>query len=100
MRLPAGVYIKENSLVARLAARKLKSVNVAIVFGNTIHLHGVKSNVFLENESWVKHELKHVEQYHRYGYWNFLFQYLVEWMKRGYYNNKFEIEARLAEKNV
>ena len=100
MQLPAGIYIKENSLVARLAARKLKSVNVAIVFGNTIHLHGVKRNVFLENESWVKHELKHVEQYHRYGYWNFLFQYLVEWMKRGYYNNKFEIEARLAEKNV
>jgi len=98
MRVPAGVYIKENSLVARLAARKLKSGNVAIVFGNTIHLYGVKRNVFLENESWVKHELNHVEQYHRYGYWNFLFQYLVEWMKRGYYNNKFEIEARLAER--
>ena len=97
MRLPAGVHIKEKSWVAKLAARKLNSRNVAIVFGNTIHLHGVSSAYFLSRDNWVKHELKHVEQYRRYGYWKFLFAYLAEWLRKGYYNNRFEVEARSAE---
>lgn len=97
MQLPDGVYIKENSWVAKLAAGKMRSENVAIVFGNTIHLHGVSRTYFLSRDNWVKHELKHVEQYKRYGYWTFLFKYLAEWVRKGYYNNKFEAEARAAE---
>jgi hypothetical protein len=98
MQLPEGVLIKENSLLALLAVRKLKSKSVAIVFGSTIHLYGIDSQLFLQNRPWVKHELKHIDQYREHGYVNFLFKYVVEWMRKGYHNNKFEIEARMAER--
>ena len=95
--LPAGVRVKENSWLARLAAAKLKSKSVALVIGKTIHLHGVSRERFLQNPIWVRHELKHVEQYQRLGKINFLASYIAEWMRHGYHNNKFEIEAREAE---
>jgi len=97
MQLPAKVHIKENSWLARLAAKQLKVSSAAIVFGNTIHLHGVSQQGFLQNEAWVKHELKHVAQFRQYGFMAFIFKYLVESYKTGYYNNRFEVEAREAE---
>lgn len=100
MELPPGVKIKENSFVAKLAAAKLKSQNMAIVFGSTIHLHGVNRQQFLQNVSWVSHELKHVEQYKRHGYLPFLWKYVIESVKKGYHNNRFEVEAREAEKQM
>ena len=33
--------IKEQSWIAKLAAKKIRSKNVAIVIGNTIHLYNV-----------------------------------------------------------
>jgi hypothetical protein len=42
-----GFRIKENSVWAKLAARKLKVQQVAIVFGKTIHLHNTSSRSFL-----------------------------------------------------
>ncbi len=89
--------IKENSFLAKLAAKKLKSKNVAMVIGNTIHLHGVTKELFLQNTSWLKHELCHIKQYRQYGTMNFLAKYLLESAKVGYYNNKYEVEARKAE---
>ena len=91
------IKIKEDSLVARLAAKKLNSRNVAIVFGKTIHLYGVSRQSFLNNDAWVKHELKHVAQYQQHGFVPFLMKYILEWMRHGYHNNRFEIEAREAE---
>ena len=70
---------------------------VAIVFGNTIHLYNSSREEFLKNQSWIRHELKHVEQYHQHGLLKFLLLYLVESIRYGYYNNRFEIEARQAE---
>ena len=61
------VFIRENSLLARLAAGKLKSVRVAMVVRRTIHLWGVSVEDFLKDESWVCHELEHVAQYQRLG---------------------------------
>lgn len=89
--------IKENSWIAKLAARKLHSENVAIVMGKTIHLYHVSKDEFLKDEKWVKHEICHINQFKRYGYLNFLFKYLVESMRNGYHSNKYEIEARGAE---
>jgi hypothetical protein len=89
--------IKENSFLARIAARKLKSRQVAIVFGKTIHLYRTTKEEFLNNKSWLRHELKHIEQFRRYGYARFTFLYMWEWIKKGYENNKYEVEARLAE---
>lgn len=57
------VRIKENAFVAKLAAGKLKSARVAIVFGHTIYLHNTSKEEFLNDKTWVLHELKHVEQY-------------------------------------
>lgn len=89
--------IKEQSLLARIAAKKLGKKDVAMVLGSTIHLWNTTEADFLKNDKLVKHELCHVEQYKRYGFFNFLVRYLWESMRKGYYNNKYEIEARNAE---
>lgn len=88
--------IKERSVLARIARRVLKSANVAMVLGKTIHLSGVSRAAFLENRSWVAHELCHVRQFQEHGFFRFLWLYLLESVKKGYYNNKFEVEARQA----
>lgn len=89
--------IKENSFLAKLAALKLRAGQVAIVFGSTIHLHNTSKEEFLSHPAWVRHELKHIEQYKRYGFVRFLFMYVIESIKTGYYQNRFEVEARAAE---
>ncbi|HOM89425.1 MAG TPA: hypothetical protein PKW65_01780 [Bacteroidia bacterium] len=45
----------------------------------------------------MKHELKHIEQFKRYGFIRFIFFYLSESIRHGYINNRFEIECREAE---
>ena len=89
--------IKENSWLAKIAAKKLHSKSVAMVLGKTIHLHNATKKEFLQNEKWVKHELCHVQQFKQHGYIGFIAKYLWESLKNGYYNNKFEKEARTAE---
>lgn len=89
--------IKENSFVARIAAWTLNASSVAIVFGSTIHLWNSSKEDFLKNERWLKHELCHIRQYKQHGYMGFIVKYLWESLRKGYYNNKFEVEARKAE---
>jgi hypothetical protein len=93
------VRIKENSWVAKVAAAKMKADKVAIVFGSTIHLHNTSQHEFLNDKDWVCHELKHVQQYRQNGFTGFIVKYLFDWMKNGYYNNRFEVEARASEKD-
>jgi hypothetical protein len=90
------VKIKENSWIARIAARRMKFPRIAIVLGRTIHLHNATLTTFINSRRWVLHELKHVEQFER-GFLLFAWQYLADYAKNGYYQNKFEIEARAAE---
>ena len=97
MNLPEKVKIKENSWAAGIAAWKLGTDSVALVLGGTIHLHNISKKDFLHDEKLVKHELKHIEQFMQYGTIRFLCLYLIEWIKHGYINNRFEIEAREAE---
>ena len=92
-------YIKERSWIAKLAARKLKAEAVAIVIGKTIHLHNADREEFLRNERWVRHEFKHIRQFEQYGFLPFILKYLWESLRRGYVNNKFEVEARDAERD-
>ena len=92
-----GFRIKENSSLARLASKKLGVDNVAIVFGNTIHLYGRSKAAFLADSRWVKHELCHVKQFKEHGFFPFIAKYLWESIRKGYYNNKYEAEARAAE---
>jgi len=90
-------YIKENSWLARIAAFKLKTNAVAMVLGKTIHLYNTTEADFLKDKRWVKHELCHIKQFAQHGYIGFLVKYLWESLRKGYYNNRFEVEARQAE---
>lgn len=87
----------ERSWIAKVAARKLKHKHLAMVFGNTIHLYGVSKTDFIKNERWVRHEMEHIKQFKQHGFIPFIYKYLLESYRNGYYNNKFEIEARAAE---
>ncbi len=90
-------HIKENSLLAAIAAKKLKAGSVAMVLGKTIHLYGTTKTNFLNDTRWLKHELCHIKQFKENGFGIFIAKYLWESMRKGYYNNKYEIEARAAE---
>ena len=89
--------IKENSWLAAIAAKKLKEKSVAMVLGNTIHLHNSSKEIFLQNKKWVKHELCHIQQFRQHGYVGFIIKYLWESVRKGYYKNRFEVAARAAE---
>lgn len=68
-----------------------------MVLGKTIHLHNISAQHFLEDTRLLKHELCHVQQYKQHGYVGFIIKYLWESFRKGYYNNKYEVEARAAE---
>lgn len=91
------VQIKENSWLAKLAAKQLKFHRIAIVLGRTIYLYNVSLETFLSSKRWVTHELMHVEQFKREGWLKFAWEYVIDYFRVGYYDNKFEIEARNAE---
>ena len=92
-----NIRIKESSWLALLAAKKLKVKSVAITLGKTIYLHNVSAETFRNDKKSLKHELAHVQQFRRYGFLNFVLRYLWESWKKGYHNNKYEVEARKAE---
>ena len=69
------VKIKENSFIARIAAGKLKANRVAIVIGNTIHLHNTSRENFMKDVQWVRHEIIHVLQFRTHGFISFIFKY-------------------------
>lgn len=94
------VRIIERSTLARLAAKKLGAKQIAMVFNKTIYLHNTSKQQFLANTAWLLHELKHVEQYQQHGFIRFLFLYMVESIKRGYKENKLEVEARKSEQDT
>ena len=89
--------IKENSFLARVAAIKLGVPSVAMVIGRTIHLHNCNKEKFLSDSRWVKHELCHIRQFREHGFFPFIVKYIAESLRNGYYNNRFEVEARKAE---
>lgn len=92
--------IKENSRLAKIAAWKLNVRSVAFVLGHTIHLYNTSREEFLQNKSWLKHELCHVQQFEQHGFLPFIIKYLWESLRKGYYNNKYEEEARAAENEI
>lgn len=90
--------IREGSLLARLAARKLKAHSVAMVLGSTIHLHNVSKEDFRKAEPWLRHEQCHLKQFKEHGFFGFISKYVLETLRKGYRNNRFEVEAREWEK--
>ncbi len=89
--------IRENSWLAKMAAWKLRAGSVAFVLGHTIHLYNTSKEEFLQNKAWLRHELCHVRQFEEHGFIAFILKYIWESIRHGYYNNKYEVEARRAE---
>ena len=86
-------------MVARIAAFNLgaSKKGAAIVFGRTIYLHKVTKEQILGNIPYLRHEVAHVLQWKREGYFGFLVKYLWFSLRFGYRQNPFEIEAREAQ---
>ena len=78
----------------------MKAESVAMVIGKTIHLHNTSKQQFLDNDRWLRHEIAHVYQWIALGKTGFAFQYLLESYKKGYFNNRFEVEARMKENDL
>jgi len=70
---------------------------IAVVVGRTIYLCKISKIDFIKDKKHLAHELCHVRQFRQYGFFRFLFLYVLEHLKNGYAQNKFEIEARAAE---
>ncbi|TDN36614.1 hypothetical protein A8B98_07940 [Hymenobacter sp. UV11] len=70
------------------------NARVAMVLGQTVHLSGATRAEFLADPEWVAHEEVHLHQVRELGLPRFLWQYLIESARVGYYQNKFEVEAR------
>ncbi|MDO7873279.1 hypothetical protein Q5H93_00935 [Hymenobacter sp. ASUV-10] len=84
-----------NSPLARIARLVLgNKANVAMVIGQTVHLSGATREEFLADAEWLAHERVHIRQFREHGFVPFLWKYLVESARVGYFNNKFEVEAR------
>ena len=84
-----------NSPLARIARLVLGGKgSVAMVLGHTVHLSGATREEFLADPEWVAHEKVHLRQVRDLGRVRFLWEYLVESARVGYYQNKFEVEAR------
>ena len=82
------------SPLARIARLVLRSPRVAMVIGQTVHLSGATREEFLADAEWVAHEQVHLRQFQEHGLLPFLWKYLVESARVGYYANKYEAEAR------
>ncbi|WP_245957404.1 eCIS core domain-containing protein [Chitinophaga flava] len=89
--------IHVDSGLARIAAMVMGVEQVAMVLGRTIHLYGASRLEFLADTAWLRHEACHVKQYQQYGMMGFLRRYLYECARKGYYHNRLEIAARMAE---
>lgn len=100
MQKSLHIKIKEQSIVAKVAAWKLKAkFGMAITIGNTIYLYRCSEADFLKEKRWVLHEVQHVLQFKKYGLITFLIKYIWSVIQSGYYLSKYEIEARKAEHN-
>ncbi len=94
------VYLKSGSYIARRAAKNLKADQVAIVIWNTIFIYGTTEENFLANKQWLRHELEHVKQWKKYGFFGYIWKYLRYSIKYGYEENPFEKEAVAQENDL
>lgn len=82
-----GVEIVEHSLYARLHRRA-----VATTRRRRIYLSGSAEDFFAD-PNLLLHEYFHVLRQWEPGALT-IARYLLEWLRRGYWNNRFEVEAR------
>lgn len=91
---PGGVTFREGRLVPAIGGvlGKMKGPAAAVTLGRTIVVHpGVRLSRRL-----LIHELTHVRQWEEDPL--FPLRYALESLRRGYWNNRYELEAREAER--
>lgn len=90
------VRLKTGTLVSKIAAvfmRPSKSEALATTIGKTIHLHNITPEDFVQRQAFLRHELQHSIQYHTISL--FLLKYIWETVRHGYFQNRYEVEARV-----
>ena len=90
------VRIIENSTLAKMIAKMKGQKPYAITFGKTIFV-SCKKEEFLSTPWWVKHELRHVQQYANEGVFRFISLYLFYSVFHHNSENPFEKDAEDAE---
>lgn len=89
-------FVKEAPMWARFILQR--AGQGALVVGNSIYVLSERMYEYRLRPEWQRHELKHVEQYQRYGIPGFLVRYFYYQLRYGYHLNPLEIEAREAER--
>ena len=94
--IPDGVVFRSGSLVPRIGGvlGRMKGPAGAVTLGRTIVVH---PRVRLSRRLLV-HELVHVRQWKEDRL--FPVRYALESLRRGYWNNRYEVEAREAETRI
>jgi len=93
-RAPRGVTFRQGRLVPAIggALARMKGPAAAVTLGRTIVVH---PDVRLTRRLLV-HELTHVRQWEEDRL--FPLRYALESLRHGYWNNRYELEARQAER--
>jgi hypothetical protein len=91
--LPARVGLRLNAWIPQIGGwlAGTRGPAAAVTLGHTIFVH---PRITLTRQLLV-HELVHVRQWEADGL--FPLRYALEWVRRGYWNNRYEQEARAAE---
>ena len=94
-QVPGGVVFREGRLVPAVGGvlGKMKGPAAAVTLGRTIVVH---PDVRLSRRL-LAHELTHVRQWEEDRL--FPLRYALESLRRGYWNNRYELEAREAERD-
>lgn len=94
--VPGGVTFREGRLVPAIGGvlGKMKGPAAAVTLGHTIIVH---PDARLSRRLLV-HELTHVRQWEEDRL--FPLRYALESLRRGYRNNRYELEAREAERDA
>lgn len=84
---------------SKLANFLLKFKKNATIYAITTSKDVCRYSCLKENisEQMKRHEEVHKKQFKKYGWFKFILLYCLEYVKNGYHDNKFEIEARKAE---
>jgi hypothetical protein len=90
VRLKTGTFVTK---IAAVFMRPSKGEALATTIGKTIHLHNISTQDFIARRAFLRHELQHCIQYHTTRF--FLLKYIWETMRHGYFQNLYEVEARV-----
>jgi hypothetical protein len=85
---------KYNNWFAKILNWFSPGKNFAIVLSKNCARYSCDKETVDKNPKWRRHEETHKKQISELGLLKFYWQYFIDFLKHGYKNNKFEVEAR------